>query len=372
MVPLRDIEEPDVKRRAFPSHRPFADALRPPMPPSAPRPCPVCCAAAFRPAFRQHGHDFERCASCGFVRAGSPPDDAELHEHYRDDRSHGEQVYQEHDKFLARFTEIVAHIERHVAPGRFLDVGCSYGNALLAAQSRGWQVHGVELSRPAAEYGIKEYGFDIRMVPLHECGFAPSSFQAILMHHTLEHLRDPAEVVAQVRDLLAPGGIHFQALPNYGSLKRRMLGSCWGYGITPGHLVHFAPRTLRRLLERLGFEVLEWWTPSAREDPRFLWDVMRKLHLEARFMRKRGKPGQPFDTQEYLRFLNDRRWAHWVSNRAWPARLVRALRLGEEVFMVARKPGAGAAAVPKAVPKAVPGAVPSTGADAAPGAGASA
>jgi len=307
------------------------------MPDGSP-PCAVCCGTAFRDAFRQHGNDFERCRGCGFVRMKAAPSDGELHDHYRDDRSHGEQVYQQHDRFLERFDGILKTVESRIEPGRLLDIGCSYGISLLAARTRGWDAVGVELAVPAAEYGIKEYGLDIKMLPLHECGFEAESFDAILMHHTLEHLREPDAILRQVYDLLRPGGVHFQALPNYGSLKRKMLKEYWGYGITPGHLVHFTPRTLRRLLERIGYRVRWQATPSARDDPRFLWDLMRKFDRLDRFMAKRGRPGEPFDTKEYLAFLNEKKWAWWVCNKMWPAPLVRALGGGEEIYMLAQKP----------------------------------
>ncbi len=300
----------------------------------APR-CPVCCSDDFTRCFRQYERDFDRCTSCGFVKMSSPPD---LEEHYRKDRNHGELIYQEHDKFLKIFDSILAKIETEIPPGRFLDVGCSYGNSLVAARDRNWQVTGIELSKPAAEYGIKEHGLDIRTVHLHEADLEPGSFDAVLMHHTLEHLPYPDVVMQQVHDLLRPGGVHFQALPNYGALKRRILGAHWSYGITPDHLAYFTPRTLRRMLERLGFEYLQCSTPSIREDPRFLADWMRKLNRTERFMAKRGKPGQAFNTQEYLEYLDESRWARWLCTRAWPSRLVRWLGLGEEIYMMTRKP----------------------------------
>ena len=302
------------------------------------RPCSVCCGSDFVGCFHQHGNDFERCRGCGFVRMSQAPNYDDLDDHYRDDRSHGEQVYQQHDAFLKRFDKILQTIETKTKPGRFLDVGCSYGNSLIAARDRGWDVTGVELSLPAAEYGIKEYGLDIRMERLHEAGYEPESFDAILMHHTLEHVADPDVLVGQVRDLLKPGGIHFQALPNYQSLKRKLLKHHWGYGITPGHLVHFGPKPLRRMLERCGFVVHGHTTPSAPDDPRFLWDVMKKFNWTGKFMAKRGRPGEAFDTQEYIDFLNEKKWAHWVVNKGWPYRLVRALGLGEEIYMLAQKP----------------------------------
>jgi 2-polyprenyl-3-methyl-5-hydroxy-6-metoxy-1,4-benzoquinol methylase len=176
----------------------------------------------------QYEHQFETCCACGFVRMADPPPDAVVMAEYEVDRSHGETIWEHHDQFLGIFDAILARIERHLggAKGRLLDVGCSYGNALLAARARGWEVAGIELSRPAVEYGVQSYGLDIRMAELQRAGFEPASFDAILMHHVLEHVLEPDVLVQQVRALLRPGGVHYQALPNWRCLKRFLLGSC--------------------------------------------------------------------------------------------------------------------------------------------------
>ncbi len=300
-------------------------------------PCPVCEGARFATAFTAVGHRFERCRGCRFVRMADAPTPAELAAFYESDRLSGESGWQEHEKNLVRFDGILAAIERHVRPGRLLDVGCSLGTSLVAARKRGWTAVGLELSRPAAEFGRKEWDLDIRMQTLDEAGFAPGSFDAVLMHHTLEHVAAPDRVLAQVRDVLAVGGVTYQSLPNHDSAKARLFGRHFGWGITPEHVSHFSRRTLTRLLRRIGFTVVDVSTWSYAQDPRFLFDLIHRLGLEGRFMRACGKPGQPIDARTYLDFLHRRRWAHFVCNRLWPARLVRWLRLGEDLHLIARK-----------------------------------
>jgi hypothetical protein len=54
-------------------------------------------------------------------------------------------------------------------------------------------------------------------------------------------------------------------------------------------------------------------------------------------MRWCGRADGSFDQEAYIRFLTDRRLAFWLSNRAWPARLVEWLGLGEEAHLVATR-----------------------------------
>ncbi|MFQ5503630.1 MAG: class I SAM-dependent methyltransferase [Planctomycetota bacterium] len=260
-----------------------------------------------------------------------------LDSYYESDRRHGEEAYQDHDKNLRSFGAILERIERYVPPGRLLDIGCSIGTSLVAARVRGWRPTGIEPSRPVAEFGRKEWGLDIRCARLEDAGLADGSFPAVLMHHTLEHLRDPGTAIESAYRLLQAGGVMYQALPNFDSLKSRLFGPHWGYGVHSDHLSFFGPRTLSLLLRRHGFEILELCTKSHKNDPRLLHDVMSKLGRIDLLMRWCGKPGGDFDPDSYLRFLAEHRWANWICNRMWPSRLVSLAGLGEELHVLARR-----------------------------------
>jgi 2-polyprenyl-3-methyl-5-hydroxy-6-metoxy-1,4-benzoquinol methylase len=304
-----------------------------------PAACPVCAAPTFRRAFTVEGYTFERCPGCGFVRMADAPDTSRLLDFYRDDQATAASAQEDHDRNLRRFDTILQHIERHRRPGRFLDVGCSIGTSLVAARRRGWTAVGVELALPAVEFGRTRFSVDVRATTLAEAGFEPGSFDAVLMHHVLEHVEGPDRVVQQVAEVLAPGGIMYQSLPNHASLKSLLLGRYFGYGITNEHLSHFTPRTLRQLVRRAGLEPLESFTLSYRQDPRMVWDFCRRLGLRRWLERKCGlRPGQEMDIATYVAFLARTKWALFVCNRVWPQRLCRWLYLGEDQHLIARKP----------------------------------
>ncbi len=281
---------------------------------------------------------FHACLNCGFVRMDDAPDQRAMDRRYVDDESHGREAWKDHEKNLQVFGSITERMERFVKPGRLLDVGCSIGTSLIAARDRGWDPVGIELSKPAAEYGAKEWGLDIRAAPFQNADLEPGSFRAVLFHHTLEHLSEPDDVIRLTYDLLEPGGIMYQALPNYGCMKRRLLGRHWSYGIHLDHVNYFTPRTLSRLSRRIGFQVVDLRTQSYKSDPRLLYDVMGRLHLLSFFMRSQGRRGEEFDPEVYIDFMNRKKWAQWFCARMWPARLVQGLGLGEELHLIARKP----------------------------------
>lgn len=301
-------------------------------------PCPVCTHTSFAERYRAIGHRFDACQRCGFTRMADPLSSPDLAQHYAQDRQYGEIAYQEHATNLVRFDEILQRIERFVPVGRFLDIGCSIGTTLVAAQKRGWQAIGLELSQPSADYGRANLGVDIRSCLLRDAGFAQGSFDAILMHHTLEHVEQPDQLIGEIRALLRPGGVMYQSLPNHGSLKARLLGPQFGYGIVVEHLSHFDRRTLRRMVERMGLQVVASHTRSYRADPRLLWDLAVRFGQQRWLERKCGlAEGQSMDPATWLAFLTRTPWARWICDKAWPARLCTWLGLGEDMHLIAKR-----------------------------------
>jgi 2-polyprenyl-3-methyl-5-hydroxy-6-metoxy-1,4-benzoquinol methylase len=139
-------------------------------------------------------------------------------------------------------------------PGRLLDLGCWVGFLASEAASQGWQVTGVEPSRWAAERA-RSRGVQVIEAPLLEAGLPAGAFDAVTLGDVIEHFPDPGAALDRVASLLAPGGVVWIATPDAGSRLARVLGRRW-WSVIPTHLHLFTRRSLARLLERHGFEVL--------------------------------------------------------------------------------------------------------------------
>ena len=114
----------------------------------------------------------------------------------------------------------------HGGWGRLLDIGCGAGDnaALVKARNQSCEISGITHSRTEANLAEKHltrcWVFDI------ENNFpddlARQSFDALLFSHVLEHLRDPAEVLARFSRLLRSGGEVLIAVPNILSWRMRV------------------------------------------------------------------------------------------------------------------------------------------------------
>jgi 2-polyprenyl-3-methyl-5-hydroxy-6-metoxy-1,4-benzoquinol methylase len=137
---------------------------------------------------------------------------------------------------------------------RALDVGCATGSLLAVLRERGWQVRGVEISTPQAEYARTKRGLDVRDLPLEKNNFPENEFTLVLASHVIEHLNDPAAFVREVYRILSPGGLFLVTTPNIAGFQARLFGSRWRSAIFD-HLYLFSVKTLSRLLLQSGFRI---------------------------------------------------------------------------------------------------------------------
>ena len=138
--------------------------------------------------------------------------------------------------------------------GNILDLGCGTGAFLAAMQEANWQCSGVEPDKNARKKAGELYGLQVK-----EAGefynFPPKNFDAITLWHVLEHVHQLHSYIHQLRNLLAPGGKIFIAVPNYTSGDEKIYNECWAAYDVPRHLYHFSPKSMEELLKPHGLKI---------------------------------------------------------------------------------------------------------------------
>ncbi|MBM3667236.1 MAG: class I SAM-dependent methyltransferase [Actinobacteria bacterium] len=142
-----------------------------------------------------------------------------------------------------------------------LDVGSGSGDLGSVLTGQGWRVVGLEPSAAACELARRR-GVETREGTLETAELPEASFDAVVFHHSLEHVPDPVDALRAARSLLRPGGAAAIAVPNFDSRQRRRLGSNWWALDLPRHRFHFSFRALHAALERSGLEST-WLRPTA-------------------------------------------------------------------------------------------------------------
>jgi SAM-dependent methyltransferase len=233
--------------------------------------CPVCNAGELRrraapymwigeDVFGRYRGAFgvSECAACGFEFVNPRPTDAALEAFYGGD-DYGCHDPATSDTSNARVSHVLDVAAAHTPGRRLLDYGCGAGLLLRCAEAAGWRATGYDVGG-AAIASCRRQGLtvtsDVAELPA-------GGFDAIVVHHVLEHVTDAAGTLEMLRDRLAPGGCLVIECPNVGSLRARMSYPTLSryarfderYRAFPIHLSYFTPRTLSELLARHGFAV---------------------------------------------------------------------------------------------------------------------
>ena len=207
------------------------------------------------------------CSPCGFRHVVPLPTEEELrevyeHEYYTSEKPlYLERVREDlawwHELYDERFG---AFESLKTSPGRrLLDVGSGPGFLLEFGKDRGWDVLGIEPSRTAAAHA-RELGVEVIEAFLDDSlAKELEPFDTIHLSEVLEHLPDPAAMVARCRELLVPGGVLCVSVPNdFNPFQRALVDAGdqepW-WVAPPHHLNYFDFESLEGLLTRAGLAV---------------------------------------------------------------------------------------------------------------------
>ena len=145
--------------------------------------------------------------------------------------------------------------KRDTERGALLDVGCGYGFLSREATAAGFAVTAVELAAAERAIASSIASVDPINVSFEQFDAPLASYSAILMSQILEHALDVRGWLVRAHELLHEGGIIAIALPNFGSLIRRVLQDNDPFVTPPAHLNYFNHRNLSLLLSSCGFSV---------------------------------------------------------------------------------------------------------------------
>jgi 2-polyprenyl-3-methyl-5-hydroxy-6-metoxy-1,4-benzoquinol methylase len=193
-----------------------------------------------------------RCRRCRLVFQSPVPTSSEILQAYEEVVD--ERYEQEREGRVHTFKRDLTEMERYVAGGRVLDVGCHIGLFLEIAEQAGWEAWGVEPSRWAASRA-EERGLRVFHGPLEDVNLPREHFDAVTMWDVIEHLSDPLGALRECRELLKPGGVISVCTMDVEALFPRLAGRRWPWYMQM-HLIYFSKRTLTAMLDAAGYDVL--------------------------------------------------------------------------------------------------------------------
>jgi len=248
------------------------------------------------------GHLFQilSCQSCKFCFTDPIPDHMEI---YYPDK------YRAYGPFTAGIMKIfyrhrVRKWTRMIGrPGNVLEVGCGSGLMLEAFKRRGWSEVGIERTESIAEQVRSTLGLNVVAGGIENIKQEPH-FDLIVLYNVLEHLPQPLNILKECVLRLAADGLLIVNVQNIDSWQARFGGALWQHLDPPRHFSHFAPQSLRRALERVGFNTYNITFVSFEHDP-FGWvqTTLNKIMNRPNILTRYLMGIETFNLKVFLSFL---------------------------------------------------------------------
>jgi SAM-dependent methyltransferase len=260
----------------------------------------LICGASLKELGKVFGKEIYQCSLCGFGQTENLRNPEGIY--------HRDEVYIEEENLFKNIFQKRANIINNLSkPGRVLEVGCSTGTFLFLLSKKGWQVTGIEISKPAAKKGL-----NVTTKKFEDTEFK-EKFDLIIFNHTLEHVDDPIGCIEKASSLLKNGGLLYIDLPNFGSLSARFAGLKWPLLLPKEHLWHFTEKSLNILLVKNKLKIV--FTEKASG----VWDY-----------------GSPIGGV-FLSLINFKKRFFQEIITAIPTFLITKLGLGSDLMVIAKK-----------------------------------
>jgi SAM-dependent methyltransferase len=262
-------------------------------------PCPFC-GSAKHTVYERFGSDLQYtyvlCSNCSLVYQSPRPKydqhfiDAAYAEYYQfaenlelnDDANVRESSV---SMFKKEINHIIQYDQKRSA---VLDIGSGMGTFLYAAKNLYQTAVGLDVSAQMAAFVEQKLGVKIFVQQFEDFDF-PEKFSLIHMSHVLEHVPDPNHWLQKAKTMLDKNGILVINVPNKFSFSfrlqhlftkvkvKRQFSDAWDDpSRTPDHLFEPTIKSMKYLLAKNNYEVLEYYTYS-RRDPASNGSTFSKL-----------------------------------------------------------------------------------------------
>lgn len=193
-----------------------------------------------------------QCSSCGLVYKSFAPTTEGLAQIYSHDYVHfGTDTIDIADFNSAK--QKLSRCQKALSGKRLpnkiklLDVGCGSGNFVRIAQNLGYQAKGIDPYLPSqlkSEYLQNKSPEDIPQ----------NSYDIAVLLNVAEHLDQPKQMFCGIRQLLRHDGVMLLTCPYGDSYARQVHKAYWGHLALDEHLLFWTPRSLTKLLRKVGFQ----------------------------------------------------------------------------------------------------------------------
>ncbi len=232
--------------------------------------CPSCSSNDIKELSTRN--ELFSCNSCGLLFTNPRPTQDFVEANYC-----GGEYYKNFapdDNWYRMWERRVKRITKRATPGKVLDVGAGIGTSLNMLKQKKFDITGTEISTEAIDRAKELYQIDLIQGYVEDQSLEDQSCDVITMWHVFEHLPFPGRTLHFLSKKIRQGGLIFIAVPNNTTTRLFLKPKTWFMDhnekleqlIEPVpyektfseiHLIHYTPQSLRAILEREHFEIVE-------------------------------------------------------------------------------------------------------------------
>jgi 2-polyprenyl-3-methyl-5-hydroxy-6-metoxy-1,4-benzoquinol methylase/spore coat polysaccharide biosynthesis predicted glycosyltransferase SpsG len=237
--------------------------------------CPVCeNEEANRSIARFPDRTYRHCSKCGVIYMDTtcPPSVKYEREYFFDSykKQYGKTYLEDFPNLAAmakRRLKIISRIfSQNKAESRaggagnkvktLLDIGCAYGPFLSAAKEAGYSPLGLDPAQDAVRYVQNMLGLPAVQGFFPNCPLpSPSVYDTVTLWYVIEHFRDCAAILSEIKKLLNPGGILAFSTPSSSGISGRKSMCNYLEKSPADHFTIWSPKMCLKALAIAGFQV---------------------------------------------------------------------------------------------------------------------
>ncbi len=205
-------------------------------------------------------YNISKC-ECGFIFLNPRHNEDEVSKFYQSDEydphaSDSASLYRQIYKMVMKLALFIKFktINQYVQNGGLLDIGGGSGDFCRYLKDKGWNATMLDTSenarRNAETLGIATISTFSQIQD-------DIQYDLITMWHSLEHIHDLESLFENIRTHLKPNGYLIIAVPNILANEQSYYADTWAPFDAPRHLYHFSPETLKQLLDKNNFKIIQ-------------------------------------------------------------------------------------------------------------------
>ena len=232
--------------------------------------CPACGIIEEKVCFFKYGYSHKKCKKCNTLYVSPRPTENMLFDFYEtydapkawNDiliETNTDRKYLQHIPRVEKLKEIVCKSQNKQT--YFVDLGAGNGNFAKAVQEGNIfkTVIATDISDNCVA-SCKSQGLDSRKCTVTD--FDDDSIDCITFNDLIEHVFNPYEFLSNCYKKLSNNGLLMLSTPNGEGFDFKILNSETENIVPPEHIQFFNPRSIKIILENVGFEILDISTPG--------------------------------------------------------------------------------------------------------------